>query len=121
MRHAWAGRKPVRTVAACLLLWAGAILPARANGPKEQALLARGDYLVHIMDCSGCHTYGALAGPPDMTRFLGGSDTGFEIPGLGVFYPPNLTPDPATGLGRWRRANRPPGGDRPSGSGPPES
>jgi hypothetical protein len=23
------------------------------------------------------------------------------IPGLGIFYPPNLTPDEATGLGSW--------------------
>lgn len=23
------------------------------------------------------------------------------LPGLGIFYPPNLTPDPETGLGAW--------------------
>ena len=38
---------------------------------------------------------------PDMMRYLGGSEVGFEIPGLGTFYPPNLTPDPETGLGNW--------------------
>ena len=105
MRHAWAGGMPVRAAVACLLAWAGLILPARAAGSADGALRARGEYLVGIMDCTGCHTYGALSGPPDMSRFLGGSDTGFEVPGLGVFYPPNLTPDPATGLGRWRRAD----------------
>jgi len=26
---------------------------------------------------------------------------GFELPGLGIFYPSNLTPDDETGLGRW--------------------
>jgi len=36
-----------------------------------------------------------------MNRYLGGSDVGFEIPGLGVFHGPNLTPDPETGLGNW--------------------
>jgi hypothetical protein len=36
-----------------------------------------------------------------MTRFLGGSDVGFGIPGLGVFVGPNLTPDKETGLGKW--------------------
>jgi hypothetical protein len=36
-----------------------------------------------------------------MTRFLGGSEVGFEMPGLGTFHGPNLTPDPATGLGTW--------------------
>lgn len=36
-----------------------------------------------------------------MARYLGGGDVGFLIPGLGVFYPPNLTPDKETGLGSW--------------------
>jgi len=69
---------------------------ARAESPGE-----RGKYLVGIMDCTGCHTTGALAGQPDPTHFLAGSDIGFEIPGLGIFYPPNLTPDGKTGLGTW--------------------
>jgi hypothetical protein len=29
----------------------------------------------------------------------------FEIPGLGVFYGPNLTPDKETGLGTWSEAD----------------
>lgn len=65
----------------------------------------RGEYLATIMDCSGCHTPGALIGQPDLGRPLAGSDVGFEIPGLGIFYPPNLTSDPETGLGRWSEAN----------------
>jgi mono/diheme cytochrome c family protein len=32
---------------------------------------------------------------------MAGSDIGFEMPGLGVFYPPNLTSDAETGLGSW--------------------
>ena len=36
-----------------------------------------------------------------MTRYLGGSDVGFGIPGHGVFVGPNLTPDKETGLGNW--------------------
>ena len=39
-----------------------------------------------------------------MARFLGGSEVGFEIPGVGVFHGPNLTPDKATGLGDWTDA-----------------
>jgi hypothetical protein len=39
-----------------------------------------------------------------MTRFLGGSDVGFEMPGLGVFHGPNLTADKDTGLGGWTDA-----------------
>lgn len=36
-----------------------------------------------------------------MARFLGGSDVGFEVPDLGIFVGPNLTPDKDTGLGSW--------------------
>lgn len=65
------------------------------------AVIARGDYLARIMDCNGCHTYGALVGQPEMVRFLAGSDVGFEMPGFGIFYPPNLTSDAEAGLGAW--------------------
>ena len=65
--------------------------------------LVRGQYLASIMDCAGCHTPGALAGRPDADRRLAGSDIGFGFPG-GVAYPPNLTPDLETGLGRWSDA-----------------
>lgn len=74
--------------------------PAPADLSGED-LIAQGRYLVTIMTCTDCHTPGTLKGEPDGTRFLGGSDVGFEIPGLGVFYGPNLTPDKETGLGSW--------------------
>jgi mono/diheme cytochrome c family protein len=61
----------------------------------------RGEYLATIMDCGGCHTPGALAGKADAARPLAGSNIGFQIPGVGIFYPPNLTPDGETGLGKW--------------------
>lgn len=84
---------PHLTVAAFLVgLFA---LPAFAETPAE-----RGQYLVTVMGCTDCHTPGHFLGQPDMARFLGGSDVGFEIPGLGIFHGPNLTPDP-TGLGTW--------------------
>jgi cytochrome c len=35
---------------------------------------------------------------------MGGSDVDFVMPGMGVFSPPNLTPDKATGLGGWTTA-----------------
>lgn len=65
------------------------------------AVTERGAYLATIMDCTGCHTPGALRGQPDMGRYLAGADIGFGIPGAGVFYPPNLTSDDETGLGKW--------------------
>jgi mono/diheme cytochrome c family protein len=68
---------------------------------QAEAPVERGRYLATIMDCGGCHTPGAMTGQPDMAHALSGSDLGFEIPELGVFYPPNLTPDKETGLGNW--------------------
>jgi mono/diheme cytochrome c family protein len=69
---------------------------ARAESPVE-----RGAYLVVIAGCNDCHTPGFFFGKPDKDKFLGGSDVGFEIPGLGVFNGRNITPDKDTGLGAW--------------------
>jgi mono/diheme cytochrome c family protein len=68
---------------------------------SAHAEVARGKYLVTFGNCTDCHTPGSLLGKPDMTRFLGGSDVGFAIPGVGVFVAQNLTPDMQTGLGSW--------------------
>jgi mono/diheme cytochrome c family protein len=65
--------------------------------------VARGKYLVSFAGCVDCHTPGYFMGKPDMKRFLGGSDVGFDMPGLGIFYGPNLTPDKGTGLGKWSK------------------
>ena len=70
---------------------------AQADDPQ----IARGKYLVSVISCGDCHTNGALIGKPDMAHYLGGSDIGFQMPGLGFFYGPNLTPDTETGLGSW--------------------
>jgi mono/diheme cytochrome c family protein len=66
--------------------------------------VARGKYLVSIAGCNDCHTPGYFFGKPDESRYLGGSEVGFEIPGVGVFHGPNLTPDKETGLGGWTDA-----------------
>lgn len=71
----------------------------------SQERVKRGEYLAAIMDCAGCHTTGALVGKPDPSRHLAGSEVGFKIPGLGIFYPPNLTSDAETGLGKWSEAD----------------
>jgi len=63
--------------------------------------IERGKYLVELGGCHDCHTPGYFVGKPDMNRYLGGSDVAFEIPGLGVFVPRNLTPDKKTGIGNW--------------------
>jgi mono/diheme cytochrome c family protein len=77
-----------------------AALPmVRAYAASPQ--LEEGKYLVQIGGCTDCHTPGHFFGHPDMAKYLGGSDVGFGIPGVGVFVGPNLTPDKETGLGAW--------------------
>jgi mono/diheme cytochrome c family protein/uncharacterized protein YjiS (DUF1127 family) len=75
------------------------------NVLARDAQIKRGKYLVALGGCNDCHTPGYFFGKPDMARFLGGSEVGFEIPNLGVFHGPNLTPDQETGLGKWSSAD----------------
>jgi mono/diheme cytochrome c family protein len=87
-----------------VVLSALAAITAAVSASSVQAADAqveRGKYLVQIGGCSDCHTPGNFLGHPDMARFLGGSDVGFGMPGLGVFVGPNLTSDKETGLGKW--------------------
>jgi len=63
--------------------------PARLRDPE---LIARGEYLTLVGDCAACHT--AQGGP----RFAGGRV--LPTP-FGNIPAPNITPDPATGLGDW--------------------
>ena len=90
----------VKTIAAAL---AALCMPLAAQA-ADPAAVARGKYLVTIASCHDSHTPGYFLGKPDMARYLGGSDVGFELPGLGVFLGPNLTPDKETGLGNWTDA-----------------
>jgi mono/diheme cytochrome c family protein len=78
-----------------------ALLGSPGPATAQDAQVRRGQYLVTLGGCNDCHTPGYFFGKPDMNRFLGGSEVGFEIPGLGVFHGPNLTPDQETGLGTW--------------------
>jgi mono/diheme cytochrome c family protein len=98
----WTLRAALTTVAlwfVFLLLWPWEALVA------DRQQIERGRYLVTLAGCTDCHTPGHFLGKPDMARELGGSEVGFEIPGLGVFYGPNLTPDNETGLGTWSVAD----------------
>ncbi len=90
----------IQTVVAVIALSCAPLAPALA----DDAAVARGKYLVTLGGCQDCHTPGHFFGKPDMARALGGSEVGFDIPGLGTFYGPNLTPDKETGLGKWTDA-----------------
>jgi mono/diheme cytochrome c family protein len=96
-RHKKSPAQPELFATAISLLLALTI-PGTARA--DEAQVERGRYLAQIAGCSDCHTPGYFLGQPDTARFLGGSDVGFEIPGVGIVYGPNLTPDP-TGLGAW--------------------
>ncbi len=67
----------------------------------DDAQVARGKYLVTLGGCNDCHTPGYFFGQPNPDKYLGGSDVGFEIPGMGVFLGRNITPDKETGIGNW--------------------
>lgn len=74
-----------------------------ASDARANDQIKRGQYLAQIMDCGGCHNTGAFTPQPNLKTPLAGAEIGFEVPGLGVFFPPNLTPDHETGLGNWSK------------------
>ncbi len=84
-----------------LSLGAAVLFGPAAMAQSTTDAVAHGEYLATIMDCGGCHSRSSFVGPPDPETYLSGSTVGFLVPGLGVFYPPNLTPDKETGLGEW--------------------
>lgn len=88
------------------------IMPAPNVQPDEASardreLVEHGGYLVELIGCAVCHTDGALIGEPRFDDWLSGSKIGiaysnplkYDYPG--IIFPPNLTPDPETGMGRW--------------------
>ena len=97
---ALAGLLAAALAAAALLVgleWHGEPpLPADARAPAaDAAQIARGAYLARAGHCAGCHT--ARGG----AAYAGGR--GLATP-FGTVYASNLTPDEATGLGRWSAA-----------------
>ena len=94
-------------LAALLGLAAAAVLALNLGGEEPvadatvafsatPAQLERGRYLALAGNCAGCHT--ARGG----AAYAGGR--GIETP-FGTVYAGNLTPDQATGLGRWSAAH----------------
>ncbi len=66
--------------------------------PAAAQSIARGAYLAEAAGCDHCHTDAERQGRP----YAGGRalDTPF-----GTAWSPNITPDPETGIGRWRFAD----------------
>src|SRR3979411_2834310 len=73
---------------------AGLALGATARAPDP----ANGLIVFNAGGCASCH---AVPGQPDRLK-LGG---GLAIPSpVRTFYAPNISPDPADGIGRWTEA-----------------
>lgn len=70
----------------------------QADVPQHQADVANGERLYHASGCHSCHLPAPELTGVDAVLPAGGAP--LKTP-VGVFYPPNLTPDPETGLGNW--------------------
>ncbi len=68
-------------------------------GAARVADLANGEELFNAGGCSSCH---AVPNQPDRLRLGGGLPIGSPF---GTFYAPNISPDPADGIGRWSEAD----------------
>jgi mono/diheme cytochrome c family protein len=84
----------IGTLAGMALIAALGTGTAAATPPAEQ--IARGQYLARAGDCVSCHS-SPQAGP-----FGGGLEIATPF---GKLVTPNITPDPATGIGGWTAAD----------------
>lgn len=66
--------------------------------PTHTGDVANGERLYHASGCHSCHLPGPDAAGVDTALPAGGAP--LKTP-VGVFYPPNLTPDQETGIGGW--------------------
>jgi len=90
-------------------------VPERAPLPGTPE---RGRYLARLSICQDCHSPrapdGRRPGEPmsaaahyDQERLFGGGGLAFRFADGRWLIPPNLTPDPETGLGRWSEMSMP--------------
>ncbi len=87
----------VAGAAAAWVLSAPNPLPETAV-PAHTPDLANGKVMYNAAGCFSCHKPGPDLKDADPALPSGGM--ALKTP-VGVFYPPNLTPDPETGLGKW--------------------
>ncbi len=81
-----------RGAACALVLAAGLVLSGGAGADETADLVARGKELATAGDCVSCHT------APGGKEFAGGLEMNTPFGSLST---PNITPDEATGLGKW--------------------
>jgi mono/diheme cytochrome c family protein len=68
---------------------------ASEDSAASDPAVERGGYVFQAAGCLGCHTDEKNAGP----ALAGGRAL---VTPFGTFYTPNITPDPASGIGAWR-------------------
>ena len=67
--------------------------------PQHEAVVENGERLFVAGGCLSCHKPGKQAKGADASLPSGGASL---VTPVGTFYPPNLTPDNETGIGRWK-------------------
>ena len=92
-------RSPPGLIRAAILLVLGSAGLATPGLAQEAA--NRGAYLAAITGCVSCHSPHDAAGHVREGRLLAGGDHPIHVAGGGAVYPPNITPDQATGIGSW--------------------
>jgi mono/diheme cytochrome c family protein len=90
------------TLAAVWILTLPAVVPASAL-PSYTPNLANGETMFNIGGCSSCHAL-PNTNPEKVDRKRLGGGLALKSP-FGVFYAPNISPDPKDGIGGWSEAN----------------
>ncbi|MDH3231542.1 MAG: cytochrome c [Alphaproteobacteria bacterium] len=88
------GHRAPSAWAAPVLIWAALASGAAAQTDGSADAVARGKYVFHAAGCFGCHTDVKGKGAP----LAGGRAL---VTPFGTFFGPNITPDPAHGIGGW--------------------
>jgi mono/diheme cytochrome c family protein len=89
-------------LAAFWLLTLPAVVPA-ATLPPYTANIDNGRTMFNIGGCASCHAVPNL-NPEKVDRTRLGGGLALKSP-FGVFYVPNISPDPKDGIGSWSEAN----------------
>jgi len=98
----WATVLTLAAVATVAFFWLSRPLPlAPGSLPAHTPDLRNGETIYRVGSCHGCHY--AAPGDTAGTRDAPVGSAPFATP-VGTFYPGNLTPDRATGLGGWTAA-----------------
>src|SRR5215217_3050647 len=89
----------IAAVGTTILWWLTIAAAVPSNSlPAYTPDLANGLMTFNAGGCSSCH---AVPGQPDRLKLGGGLAIGSPF---GTFYAPNISPDPADGIGRWSEA-----------------